>query len=192
VEACRRDGSPQSEDTHAETNVNSSRHAARVAPEILHRTEGAAGRPSRVRRTHGAVRWKPILSNSRIGTLINTSFGWRVAILPPFSGRPIVQIQVRTRQSVGACIENQTAIVKKLRWRPFRPLRAGTSRLVSSSTESGLRLTIPNGLRTGSSISRVSPLLLRCLCQRQRTGARKGQAAIRSAEYCAALPSSHS
>ena len=29
----------QSGDTHAETNVNSSRHAARVAPEILHRTE---------------------------------------------------------------------------------------------------------------------------------------------------------
>jgi hypothetical protein len=45
--------------------------------------------------------------------LINTSFGWRVAILPPFSERPIVQIQARTRQSVGAYIENQTSIVKK-------------------------------------------------------------------------------
>ena len=39
-------------DARAEIHVNSSRHAARVAPEILHRTEGAAGGPSRVRRTH--------------------------------------------------------------------------------------------------------------------------------------------
>jgi hypothetical protein len=118
-----------------------------------------------------AAQWKPTLSNNSIGTLINTSFGWRVAILPPFSGRPIVQIQARTRQSVGACIKNQTSIVKKLRWRPFGPLRAGASRLVSGaciknqtsivsgSTESG----------TGSSNPRVSPL--RCLCD---AGGEKG------------------
>ena len=57
----------QSGDARAEVNVNSSRHAARVAPEILHRTEGAASRPTRVRRTHVRCGWKPTLSNSRIG-----------------------------------------------------------------------------------------------------------------------------
>ncbi len=57
--------------------------------------------------------------------LDNTSFGWPVAILPPFSGRPIVQMQARTRQPVVRVHQELKVDRQKVETEAIRAIKGG-------------------------------------------------------------------